>query len=74
MDKNPVLPDQLTIEVHLSTTILTSLDLYQIPVDCRLISIVAIFIGITRGEVDSTIDFLVKEDIIHGVHDAWIAS
>ncbi len=52
MDEDPVLSDQLPIEIHLTPSVFGALDLHQVPVYGRAVAIVTILIGISRSEVD----------------------
>src|SRR6266436_700232 len=63
--KEPVFSHQLSVEIDFAPSILRPLDADEVPVNLASISIVGLFVCLTRCEVERSGNFLVEERVAH---------
>lgn len=73
VDEETIFADELAIEVDFAAAVFGALDGDEVPVDLGAVAVVGLVgVGLARGEVEATRDFLVEEDIAHGLEDVWV--
>ncbi len=72
-DEFTVLADDAAVEFDFAAAVVRALDADEVPVDLAAVAVVGFaLVGLAGGEVEAAGDFLVEEDIAHGVEDLAI--
>ena len=71
-EEDAVLADEFSVEVDFSAAVVLALDADHVPVDLGAVAVVGVLVGLAGGEVEGAGDFLVEEDVAHGLADVGV--
>lgn len=70
--EDAILSDELTIEIDFPASVVSSLYAHHVPVYLGAVAVVAVFVGLPGSEVEGATDFLIEEDVAHGLENVGV--